>query len=284
MAALVAGATAGAAYRSEAGGLGHILIAFIRHRLSRPADPKSDDGFEDVKLALAVLGTRAVRVAQAATKQGIDLSGVNFRGISLHGVDLSEFRLAGCVFDRCQMGSAKLMRADLSGASLVGRGYDGANLAGADLSGADLSGADFTARPSQHATSTARTSRARCWSARSASSRSSSTRRSAIRTPPCPRTFRFVPVRTQRARPVDAACSRGRIGHERRILRPRDGGRSIRASSSAPERRFGISATCWPAAKSARDCVLGQNVVIGPEGTYRERMQDPEQRLGLRKA
>jgi hypothetical protein len=131
--------------RSEAGGLGHILIAFIRHRLSRPADPKTDDGFEDVKLALAILGTRPVRAAQAETQQGIDLSGVNFRGLSLHGVDFQEFRLAGCIFDRCQMGAVKLVRADLSGSSMVAADLSGANLLGADLSGADLTGADFTA-------------------------------------------------------------------------------------------------------------------------------------------
>jgi hypothetical protein len=130
--------------RSEAGGFGHILIAFVRHRLSVPSDPKSDDGFEDVKLALAILGTRPVRAAQAETQQGIDLSGVNFRGLSLHGIDFVEFRLAGCIFDRCQMGDAKLMRADLSGSSMVAADLTGSNLTGADLSGADLTGADFT--------------------------------------------------------------------------------------------------------------------------------------------
>jgi uncharacterized protein YjbI with pentapeptide repeats len=130
--------------RSEAAGIAHILIAFIRHRLSIPADPKSDDGFEDVKLALAILGTRPVRAAQAETQQGIDLSGVNFRGLSLHGIDFVEFRLAGCIFDRCQMGAARLVRTDLSGASMVGADLTGANLTGANLSGADLTGADFT--------------------------------------------------------------------------------------------------------------------------------------------
>jgi uncharacterized protein YjbI with pentapeptide repeats len=130
--------------RSEASGIGHILIAFIRHRLSILPDPKNDDGFEDVKLAIAILGTRTVRAAQAETQQGIDLSGVNFRGLSLHGVDFVEFRLAGCIFDRCQMGEAKLMRADLSGSSMVAADLTGANLTGADVSGADLTGADFT--------------------------------------------------------------------------------------------------------------------------------------------
>ena len=133
-----------AKHRSEAPGLGHILIAFIRHRLSRPRDPKNDDGFEDVKLALAILGNRNVRTAQAETNQGIDLSGVNFRGASLYGIDFQDFRLAGCVFDRCQMSAAKLNRADLSAASLVDADLRRANLTGADLSGADLSTADFT--------------------------------------------------------------------------------------------------------------------------------------------
>jgi hypothetical protein len=130
--------------RSEAGGIGHILIAFVRHRLSVPGDPRTEDGYEDVKLALAILGTRAVRAAQGETQQGIDLSGVSFHGISLHGIDFVEFRLAGCTFDRCQMGGAKLMRADLSGSSMVAADLTGANLTGADLSGADLTGADFT--------------------------------------------------------------------------------------------------------------------------------------------
>lgn len=133
-----------AKHRSEAGGLGHILIAFVRHRLAVPGDPKNDDGYEDVKLALAILGTRAVRAAQGETQQGIDLSGVNFRGLSLHGIDFLEFRLAGCIFDRCQMGAAKLVRADLSGSSLVSADLTGANLTGANLSGADLTAADFT--------------------------------------------------------------------------------------------------------------------------------------------
>lgn len=130
--------------RSEAGGLAHILIAFIRHRLSKLADPKNDDGFEDVKLALAVLGMRAVRSAQTDTRQGIDLSGVNFRGVSLYGVDMQEFRMAACILDHCQLGTAKLARADLSGASMIGADLRNANLQGADLSGADVSGADFS--------------------------------------------------------------------------------------------------------------------------------------------
>lgn len=130
--------------RRDAGGLSHTLIAFIRHRLARPPDTKGDDGFEDIKLALATLGSRNVRAAQAKAKQGLDLSGVNFRGTSLYGMDFRAFRLAGCVFDRCQMRAAKLVGADLSGASFAGADLRRTDLSGADLSGADLTGADLT--------------------------------------------------------------------------------------------------------------------------------------------
>lgn len=129
--------------RSDAGCLAHIMIAFIRHR-SRLPEIRNDSGFEDMKLALAVLGSRTVRAAQHKSKQGVDLTGVNFHGASLNGVDFEGFRLAGCVFDQCQLSSARLISADLAGASFAGADLRRADLTNADLSGADLSNADFT--------------------------------------------------------------------------------------------------------------------------------------------
>lgn len=131
--------------RAAARGLADVLISFIRRRLASADDATLDRAsFEDVRLALTILGTRAVRQAQAASGQNIDLSGINFRGAAFYGVNLQGFRLAQCNFDRCQLASAKLMGADLSGASLVGTGFHGADLRQADFSEADLSDADFT--------------------------------------------------------------------------------------------------------------------------------------------
>jgi hypothetical protein len=190
--------------RSEAGGMGHILIAFIRHRLSVPADPKTDDGFEDVKLALAILGTRPVRAAQGETQQGIDLSGVNFRGISLHGIDFQEFRLAGCIFDHCQMGAAKLVRAEIAGASLVGADLTDSNLQGADLSGADLTSANFTGAQLRGARlNSANISGAVLVGSVGLEQRQLDEALGDSDTA-VPEHFRFVPVRAQRPKPVDS--------------------------------------------------------------------------------
>jgi len=126
--------------RNAARGLADVLISFIRRRLASASDPS----FEDVRLALTILGTRAVRSAQGESRQTIDLSGINFRGAKLSGVNLREFRLAQCNFDECLLAGAKLARTDLTGASLRGTVFQGADLRDSDLSEADLSGADLT--------------------------------------------------------------------------------------------------------------------------------------------
>jgi uncharacterized protein YjbI with pentapeptide repeats len=128
--------------RSAARGLADVLISFIRRRLAVAGG--KDTSYEDVRLALTILGTQAVRRAQAESRQNIDLSGINFRGAKLSGVTLSGFRLAQCNFDGCLLAGAKLARADLSGASLQGADLHGSDLRGADFSEGDLSGADFT--------------------------------------------------------------------------------------------------------------------------------------------
>jgi uncharacterized protein YjbI with pentapeptide repeats len=126
--------------RSTARGLGDVLISFIRRRLAEG----NDTSFEDARLALTILGARAVRQAQAESRQNIDLSGIHFRAAKLSGVNLSGFRLAQCNFDDCPLAGTKFARADLSGASLHGADLRGADLRGADFSEGDLSGADFT--------------------------------------------------------------------------------------------------------------------------------------------
>jgi len=128
--------------RSAARGLADVLISFIRRRLA--AAEETDPSFEDVRLALTILGSRAVRQAQAESRQNIDLSGIHFRAARLSGVDLSGFRLAQSNLDGCLLPGATLARADLSGASLRGADLHGADLRGADFSEADLSGVDFT--------------------------------------------------------------------------------------------------------------------------------------------
>ncbi len=131
--------------RSAARGLANVLISFIRRRLSGTTGPDADRAsFEDVRLALTILGTRAVRRAQAESGQNIDLGGIHFRGAALFGVNLQGFRLVQCNFDGCQLASTRLMGADLSGASLVGAALQRADLRNADLSEADLSDADLT--------------------------------------------------------------------------------------------------------------------------------------------
>ena len=127
--------------RSAARGLADVLISFIRRRLAAAG---SGESFEDVRLALTILGTRAVRSAQGESRQTIDLSGINFRGARLSGVNLREFRLAQCNFDECLLAGAKLAHADLTGASLCGVVLHGADLRDSDLSEGDLSGADLT--------------------------------------------------------------------------------------------------------------------------------------------
>jgi uncharacterized protein YjbI with pentapeptide repeats len=128
--------------RDAARGLADVLISFIRRRLANAGG--HDASFEDVRLALTILGTRAVRRAQAESRQSIDLSGINFRGARLSGVDLQGFRLAQCNFDDCLLAGAKLSRADLSGASLCGVDFHGADLRDADFSEGDIGGADLT--------------------------------------------------------------------------------------------------------------------------------------------
>jgi uncharacterized protein YjbI with pentapeptide repeats len=118
------------------GGLADVLISFLRRRLAGEAK----DGFDDVRLALSILSSRAVRRGGR-----LDLSGIDFQGAALAGIDLSGFRLAQCVFDRCRLAGAKLADADLGGASLVGADLNGADLRRADFSESDLSDADFTA-------------------------------------------------------------------------------------------------------------------------------------------
>ncbi len=128
--------------RNAARGLADVLISFIRRRLANAGS--NDTSFEDVRLALTILGTRAVRHAQAENRQNVDLSGINFRGAKLSGVNLQGFRLAQCNFDDCLLAGAKLARADLSGASFCGADFHGANLRDCDLSECDLSGANLT--------------------------------------------------------------------------------------------------------------------------------------------
>ena len=188
--------------RQEAGGLAHILIAFIRHRLAKSTDPQNDDGFEDVKLALAVLGQRGVRSAQSETRQGIDLTGVNFRGISLYGVDFQEFRMGACVLDRCQMGTAKLVRTDLSGASMVGADLRSANLQGADLSGADLTGADLSAAVVRGMILNAANISGAVLVDTVGLDQKQLDEALGDSDTAVPESFRFVPVRAQRAKPV----------------------------------------------------------------------------------
>lgn len=127
--------------RASARGLGSVLISFIRRRLAGDGAP---DSFDDVRLALSILSTGAVRQAQSENGQGLDLSGIDFRGAALGGVNLEGFRLSQSVFDRCRLAGAKLADADLSGASLVGTDLSGADLRRADLSDADLSEAVLT--------------------------------------------------------------------------------------------------------------------------------------------
>lgn len=126
--------------RSTAKGLASVLISFIRRRLSA----EGAESYEDVRLALDILGSDAVRGAQKAAGQNIDLGGIDFRGAALFGVDFEGFRLVQCNFDRCQLASTKLVDADMSGASLVGANLQGADLRRADLSEADVSEADFS--------------------------------------------------------------------------------------------------------------------------------------------
>jgi len=127
--------------RAAARGLGSVLISFIRRRLAGDGAP---DSFDDVRLALTILGSRPVRQAQSENGQGLDLSGIDFRGAALGGLNLEGFRLSRCVFDRCRLTGARLGRADLSGASLRGADLSGADLRRADLSDADLSEAVLT--------------------------------------------------------------------------------------------------------------------------------------------
>jgi len=125
----------------NARGLGSVLISFVRRRLSA-----SDEGdvHDDVRLALTLLSSKAVRRALAEGGQGLDLSGIDFRGASLAGINLQGFRLAQCIFDHCRLAGARLAGCDLSGASLVSADLSDADLRRADLSEADLSEADFT--------------------------------------------------------------------------------------------------------------------------------------------
>ncbi|MEI9932826.1 MAG: pentapeptide repeat-containing protein [Rhizomicrobium sp.] len=128
--------------RGAAKGLANVLISFIRRRFAN--EPGEGDSFEDVRLALNILTTNAVRSAQSSAGQNIDLGGIDFRGAAFFGVDLHGFRLAQCNFDRCQLASANLADADLSGASMVGTNLQGADLRRADLSDTDVSEADFS--------------------------------------------------------------------------------------------------------------------------------------------
>ena len=129
--------------RSAAKGLASVLISFIRRRLA--GESESGENYEDVRLALTILGTNAVRAAQAQAGQDIDLGGIDFRGATLTGADLSGFRLVQCNFDRCLLAGAKLADADLSGANLQNADLRRANLSEADVSEADFSRARVNA-------------------------------------------------------------------------------------------------------------------------------------------
>jgi uncharacterized protein YjbI with pentapeptide repeats len=128
--------------RASAKGLASVLISFIRRRLTGDAEP--GENYEDVRLALTILSTNAVRAAQAQAGQDIDLGGIDFRGATLTGADLSGFRLVQCNFDHCLLAGARLADADLSGASLFGANLQNADLRRANLSDADVSEADFS--------------------------------------------------------------------------------------------------------------------------------------------
>jgi uncharacterized protein YjbI with pentapeptide repeats len=128
--------------RGAARGLASVLISFIRRRLSQ--DAGAGENYEDVRLALNILSSSAVRSAQSSLGQPIDLGGIDFRGAALFGADLHGFRLAQCRLDHCQLASANLADTDLTGASLVGTNLQGADLRRADLSEADVSEADFS--------------------------------------------------------------------------------------------------------------------------------------------
>jgi uncharacterized protein YjbI with pentapeptide repeats len=130
---------------SAAVGLGDVLIAFIRHRLS--ASGRSADGgagFDDVTLALAILGSKPLRAGRAPSGRGTDLSGLNFRGAPLVGANLRGFRLVRCNFSGCQLLNANFAGSDLAGASFAGADLRRSDLSRADLSDANLSGADLT--------------------------------------------------------------------------------------------------------------------------------------------
>jgi hypothetical protein len=127
---------------AAARGLAPVLISFVRRRTAASTD--ETESFEDLRLALTILASKAIRRAQRASGQKIDLGGVNFRAAVLAGADLRGFRLAQCKFDRCRLSGADLRDADLSGASLVGADLAGADMRGADLTESDLSDADFT--------------------------------------------------------------------------------------------------------------------------------------------
>ncbi|MBV8977093.1 MAG: pentapeptide repeat-containing protein [Alphaproteobacteria bacterium] len=127
--------------KSGARGLGQVLVSFVRRRL---AAESGGDAYDDVRLALTLLASDAVRQALKESGQGLDLSGLDFRGASLAGINLQRFRLAQCVFDRCRLAGARLSDCDLSGSSLVGADLSGADLRRADFSEADLTDADFT--------------------------------------------------------------------------------------------------------------------------------------------
>jgi len=128
--------------RSAARGLASVLISFIRRRLT--SEVSENENYEDVRLALNILSSSAVRSAQASSGQNIDLGGIDFRGAALFGVDMHGFRLAQCNLDHCQLASANLADTDLTGASMVGTNLQNADLRRADLSEADVSEADFT--------------------------------------------------------------------------------------------------------------------------------------------
>ncbi len=128
--------------RGAARGLASVLISFIRRRLAQ--DAGEGENYEDVRLALNILSSSAVRSAQSSLGQPIDLGGIDFRGAALFGADLHGFRLAQCRLDHCQLASANLADTDLTGASMVGTNLQGADLRRADLSEADVSEADFS--------------------------------------------------------------------------------------------------------------------------------------------
>ncbi len=122
------------------------LIAFARHRLgTNSATSEREEGFDDVRLALTILGSMPCRKLQKQMGgRSIDLARLDFRHVPLTGMDLHGFRLFCCNFRNGQLSGANLSGCDLAGAMLAGADLRKADLKNADLSDADLSNVDLS--------------------------------------------------------------------------------------------------------------------------------------------